>query len=410
MSGGDHADAATVAAATDATLVSRAQGGDRSAFELLFQRHAHPAWRVAIAVGGGAAVAEQAVVEGFTTVFRQLAGGGASIGTPFRHLAVRATIDAAEAAVRSGIAPPADDDANELVTTFKHLPGQWRAVLWLGVVEGGSATQIATLLGRPSPATAGMLERAHVGLQQRFLRGGGVVGDPLLTDMAASLRPMVTPMPAAVATAAAAWWSAWYESAKAERRHGLAAILPLGPWGERAVAGAAAAVLTAGIAAAVALGGKEATTRAPSFAAPAGSGELAGGQTTGSGSTDGGTGAVPPAPSSVGPNRGGSGGPTTTSTTTPTSTTSTVAASARTVSPPNGSGGGGGTNAPQQTAPGPGAEVNVDAAGTPIVISVGDQTGVQIGAIVLGTPPAPSGGVSVEVNTGLLPPITIKLP
>jgi hypothetical protein len=54
--------------------------------------------------------------------------------------------------------------------------------------------------------------------------------------------------------------------------------------------------------------------------------------------------------------------------------------------------------------------VNVDAAGTPIVISVGDQTGVQIGAIVLGTPPAPSGGVSVEVNTGLLPPITIKLP
>ena len=65
--------APTVDAGTsDAHLVIKAQDGDRDAFEELFRRHAHPAWRLALVVGGHREAAEAAVAEGFTATFRQL--------------------------------------------------------------------------------------------------------------------------------------------------------------------------------------------------------------------------------------------------------------------------------------------------------------------------------------------------
>jgi DNA-directed RNA polymerase specialized sigma24 family protein len=401
--------------AIDTTLVTRAQHGERAGFDELFRLHAHPAWRLAIAVGGSAEIAEQAVVEAFTNVFRRLQGGSATVGTPFRLLVARAAADAAAGASASGLAPVPADGPNALATMFQQMPRQWRAVLWLTDVEGGSSAQAGTLLGLSADDAAALTGRARAGLRQRVLRTGDPSTVELLGDIAGNLRPIVTPMPVGVATAAGAWWEAWYETTKDDRRHGLAGFLSLGPRAERVLAGAAAVVLAAGIASAIALGGDEATRRSPSSTA-AGSGELAGGTTVLSDSIDGGTGT-------------GMGTMTSSKTWARNSTGRGEAVSGATSSSPLGA-----TPAPvtprtpttpgittpptqppavaDSVPPGTGANIAVDAAGTPIAVGVGDQTGVQVGPIVIGTPPsAPAGGVSIEVGTGgLLPPITILLP
>jgi DNA-directed RNA polymerase specialized sigma24 family protein len=399
--------------AIDARLVTRAQHGERAAFDELFRLHAHPAWRLAIAVGGSAEIAEQAVVEAFTNVFRRLQGGSASIGTPFRHLVARAAADAAAGASASGFAPAPDGGPNALAVSFRQLPRQWRAVLWLTEVEGGSTAQAGSLLGLSTDDAAALAGRARAGLRQRLLRTGDRSSNTaLLADMAGSLRPIVTPMPVGVATAAGAWWAAWHETMRDERRHGLAGFLSLGPRAERALAGAAAVVLAAGIASAIALGGDEATRRSP-IGTAAGSGELADGTAVLSGTIDGGPGGTATSSKTWARNRTGRGetvsgatGSSTLASPAPIAPRTPTAAGPTT--PP--------TTQPPAIAdsvpPGTGANIAIDAGGTPIAVGVGDQTGVQVGSIEVGTAPsAPTGGASIEINTGgILPPITILLP
>ena len=423
MSGGDQVSAAARAVAIDASLVTRAQHGERAAFDELFRLHAHPAWRLAIAVGGGAEIAEQAVVEAFTNVFRKLHGGSANVGTPFRHLVARAAADASAAASASGLAPRADDPVNPLASAFRQLPRQWRAVLWLTDVEGGSTAQAGALLGLPAEDAAGLTGRARSGLRQRVVKDGDRNNYVLLADIAGNLRPIVKPMPIGLGAAAGAWWQAWFETTRDEQRHGLAGFLSLGPRAERVLAGAAAAVLTAGIASLIALSGDEATRRAP-IATAAGSGELAGGSADISRSTpnDAGTGTGSATSPTATANRSATGGgaprsgapslPLVGSTPNlPTPPTPNTPSKPATTTPP--------TTQPSpalpDSVPAPadtGANVGANVGGAPISVGVGDQTGVQIGPVVVGAPPiAPSSGVSIVVGTGgVLPPISIKLP
>jgi DNA-directed RNA polymerase specialized sigma24 family protein len=376
--------------ATDAALVAQAFDGDRASFDELLRRHAGPAWRLASAVGGSPEVAEAAVAAAFTNVFRQLGGGSALLTTPFRALVVRASIDAALAAKSAAPEAAAAPDANALITSYRALPGQWQAVLWLTIVEGGSTAQVGALLGLTTDAVARLASRSRAGLRQRFFRAGGKATDVVLDDLRHSLRVLVTTVPATLTVTANARFAEWHETTKTNNRRGVAAFMPFGPWAERVIAGTAAAVITAGIAAAIAIGGDQAT-RGTTVAAPAGSGQLASGQAdpTGSGPTDGGGDAVPSSPPTVGPK------------------SSPAADGPRGTNP--GPGPGGPPPTPNVPAGTPGVTVGANVGGTPIAVGVGDQTGVQVGPIVVGTPPAAPTTPGVVVTTGVLPPIVIPL-
>lgn len=403
--------------AADAVLLSRAARGNRSAFNELFRRHAHPAWRVGMAVGGSAEVAQHAVIEAFTSVFRHLESGTATLAKPFRELLVRETVAAAVADAGSGIARTASDeknDPNAVISAYRSLPQQWRTVLWLSAVEGGSAQQIGSLLGLPADAAARLASRARSGLRRRFIRAGASPDDPLLTDLGSALRPLVTPMPAEVNGSAAAWWLTWRGTSSA-RRHGLAGVAPFGPWAEKALAGATATVLTAGIASAIVLGGREATRRSPYLAERAGSGELAGGSTTA---------VAPPggAGSSVAPwaqdqHRATLLGAGEATAPDPAPAPAAAATVPRTGQQKPSSGAPakplpGGSPPPAATPPATGVSVGANPGGVPVGVAVGERPGARVGPVSVGNPPPPSSSpITVAILTGgALPPIVVTLP
>lgn len=393
--------------ADEAALVQRAQAGGRAALATLFERHAHPAWRAALAVGGDAERAEQAVVDAFTAVFRRLRGDVRAAGQPFRVLVVRAAMDAAagDAALEKPVGP------NPVATAFGSLPVRWRGALWLADVEGGSDAQVAQLLGLDPDTVASLLDRARRGLRHQLGLQGS---EPLPEPQRRELRALVVPMPAGLAASTMTWWLAWHE-ATVEPKRGVAMVLPLGRWAERALAGAAAAVLTAGIASALALGARDATARA-AVAAPGGNGEVAAGASGSSTSAP-----IAPVSDPAGTATAGAAGPAsgrraaaTTSTgglTTPAPASTAV----RAVSP-----GDAGTDTvpgtplpPAPSSPAaPGASVGANVAGLPVGVDVSATPGIRVGDTTIGTPPpATPGTASVEVDLGGgLPPITLRLP
>ncbi|MEY2465441.1 MAG: large repetitive protein [Acidimicrobiaceae bacterium] len=401
--------------ADDAHLVTMAQDGDRGAFEELFRRHAHPAWRLALAVGGNAAAAEAAVANGFTNAFRHLNARTTSVATPFRLLAVRATFEAASVEARR--TPTADAAApNAVAAAFRRLPERWRAALWLADVEGGAPAQIAPLLGLSPDAAASLVRKAEVGLRERLLSAAPTVATT--PDLRTSLRPLVTSLPAGLRSVTVERWAAWRAEREAARGHGLAFVLPRGPLTERVVGIAAATILALGVIGALTQSGSKQPSRAPLLAAPASE-------------------AAPAAPAAakaapVAPAR-----PTAAASyvsnaprrTAAASTGQSVAAevarsasgtpAAQAASPaaaqspgpgatPPPSGGDPAATAPPST--GPGVSGGTTVGGQPVSAGAGaGGGGVQAGPIVVGSPPPADQAPGITVDTGILPPVQIGL-
>ncbi|MGH9188169.1 MAG: RNA polymerase sigma factor, partial [Acidimicrobiales bacterium] len=155
--------------APDAHLVTHSLAGDHTAFEELFRRHAHPAWRLALAVTGTRPEAAEAVADGFARTFQRAHRDGAPPAS-FRAALARATRQAALA----GRKPPAGetpgaDDIDGLLAVFAGLPERWRSALWLTDVEGGTAAQTGMVLALSPEATSALADRARTGLRERFL-------------------------------------------------------------------------------------------------------------------------------------------------------------------------------------------------------------------------------------------------
>jgi len=408
---------------TEAQIVERAQHGDEAAFRELYRRHGHPAWRVALAVGASAAVAEHAVTKGFTGALRRLRKGTTSLVVPFRLQAVRASLEVAATAARHDDAP-VDPPVNEHVAAFGELPERWRAAIWLTAVEGGTPAQVAPILGLTEEATANLTARATAGFRERYLRDGPERVFDDIRDAAVPLRALVVAVPPTLEARVVEQWAAWQEELAKDEGHRLAAMLPFGPWAERAVAGAAAAVFAGGVACAIALSSRPARN-APELAAPVSSGQLASGagtaniggafgsEITGNPLVAGSSAHVlatntarsiagtvsgvaqPATPATSDPGTG------TTPTSPPPSGSSptTPSAPADPADPP-------------ATNPQAGVSASTDVAGTPIAVQVGGNgTGITVGDTTIGTPPPPpSGGTTVTIDTGLLPPITLTLP
>ena len=400
--------------ALDAQLVLRAQDGDRAAFTELFRRHAAPAWRLALAVGGSPDIAAPSVAKGFTLTLVRLQRRTTSLAVPFRHLVTRTSGEIAATASRRDDSP-ADPAPNDLAEAFLTLPERWRAALWLTLVEGGTAAQVAPIVGLSEEGTASLVDRAETGLRSRYARSTPL-GAFLLRDLDAAkphLRALALPVPLALEGDAVVQWETWQQTMAKDERHGLATVLPMRPWAERAISAAAAAVFAAGIAAAINLGARSPRHDAPMLASPAGRVEAE---------------SVVSSPAKVHTARGvplhhsskverhsvsghgATAGPSVAPTTSDTPRNDTDGTALAPSTPPS-------APAPiedQGTEPAPSASAGAVVADTPIAVVAGpDGVGVTVGDTTVGnaTPAPPGSGVSVVADPGNgLDPIGVKLP
>ena len=151
---------------SDGDLIQRAAGGDRSAFELLYQRYARPVFGLALRRLGDRGRAEDAVQETFASIWRS-AGSyrpDRGPGAPWLYAVARnAIVDRARARADvpadipdepAGGPGPADQAEQSWVSWRVHraleeLPEREREVVALAYWSGLSQSEVAEFLGIP---------------------------------------------------------------------------------------------------------------------------------------------------------------------------------------------------------------------------------------------------------------------
>ncbi|WP_431950120.1 sigma-70 family RNA polymerase sigma factor [Actinacidiphila sp. bgisy167] len=185
---------------SDADLVARVRGGDDSAYEQLYRRHAAAVRRYARGCCRDRHTAEDLTGEVFARTLQAIRGGSgpdaavraylltsvrrvaASWGGTARReqlvgdFAVFATASAGGSAGEGAQEPGADVRAMReaerslAVQAFRTLPERWQTVLWHTAVEEESPGTVAPLLGLSANATAVLAHRAREGLRQAYLQ------------------------------------------------------------------------------------------------------------------------------------------------------------------------------------------------------------------------------------------------
>ncbi|MDX3240204.1 sigma-70 family RNA polymerase sigma factor, partial [Streptomyces sp. ME03-5709C] len=181
----------------DAGLVARVRGGDDSAYEELYRRHATAVRRYARGCCRDPHTAEDLTGEVFARTLQAIRGGSgpdaavrAYLLTTVRRVAAswdatarreQLVADFAAFALKAAGAgaaevPGADVRAMHeaerslVVQAFRSLPERWQAVLWHTAVEEEPPSRIAPLLGLTANATAVLAHRAREGLRQAYLQ------------------------------------------------------------------------------------------------------------------------------------------------------------------------------------------------------------------------------------------------
>ncbi|MFV2120303.1 GvpL/GvpF family gas vesicle protein [Streptomyces sp. Act-28] len=187
---------------SDAELVQRMRGGDDSAYEELFRRHAGAVRRYARTCCRDRHTADDLTAEVFARTLQAVRRGAgpeqavrAYLLTTVRHVAAAWTRTArreqlvedfgafaagaawgSEAAGGDAVEPGADVRALQeaeqslAVRAFRSLPERWQAVLWHTAVEEESPREVAPLFGLTANATAVLASRAREGLRQAYLQ------------------------------------------------------------------------------------------------------------------------------------------------------------------------------------------------------------------------------------------------
>ena len=190
---------ATIDLRTDDELVEAATGGNRTAFEELYRRHAESAWGVAMSVTRNRTDAADAVSDAFTRMFQAVEQGRLR-DVPFRPYLLTSTRNAAiDILRRSSRVQPTDDvddadtgaartapgpselaiagaEAALVAQAFSDLPERWRSVLWLTEVEGLAPREVAEMLGLSANGAAQLAVRARAGLRERYLQAHVAAG------------------------------------------------------------------------------------------------------------------------------------------------------------------------------------------------------------------------------------------
>ncbi|MFD4632324.1 sigma-70 family RNA polymerase sigma factor [Streptomyces sp. NPDC058284] len=189
-------------AVADADLITRMRGGDDSAYEELYRRHAEAVRRYARTCCRDAHTADDLTAEVFARMLQAVRGGSgpehavrAYLLTTVRRVAAGWTKSAKReqlvddfavfAAQAARGAEVADDDTLDLgadvramheaeqsmaMQAFRSLPERWQAVLWHTEVEEESPSDVATLFGLDANGTRVLASRAREGLKQAYLQ------------------------------------------------------------------------------------------------------------------------------------------------------------------------------------------------------------------------------------------------
>ncbi|MEU9456909.1 sigma-70 family RNA polymerase sigma factor [Streptomyces sp. NPDC048277] len=189
-------------APADSQLIERMRGGDDSAYEELYRRHADAVRRYARSCCRDGHTADDLTAEVFARMLQAVRGGAgpeyavrAYLLTSVRRVAAQWTksarreqlvddfaVFAARAARGSEVS---DDDTLDLgadvhamheaeqsmaMQAFRSLPERWQAVLWHTEVEDESPSEVATLFGLDANGTRVLASRAREGLKQAYLQ------------------------------------------------------------------------------------------------------------------------------------------------------------------------------------------------------------------------------------------------
>ncbi|MFF8292834.1 sigma-70 family RNA polymerase sigma factor [Streptomyces sp. NPDC016309] len=187
---------------SDAELVRRTRGGDDSAYEELFRRHAEAVRRYARTCCRDAHTADDLTAEVFARTLQAVRGGAgprqavrAYLLTTVRRVAASWTstsrreqlvedfaVFAADAVRASAVSDAAtlelgadvramhEAEQSLAMRAFRSLPERWQAVLWHTTVEEESPSEVAPLFGLTANATAVLASRAREGLKQAYLQ------------------------------------------------------------------------------------------------------------------------------------------------------------------------------------------------------------------------------------------------
>ncbi|GAA1965236.1 hypothetical protein GCM10009798_26900 [Nocardioides panacihumi] len=175
-------------APTDSDLLLRARDGNADAYAELYRRHHGTVLAIALQTVGPR-YAEDLAAEAFTRTLRLIREGAGPTG-PVRPYLVAAVRNGRISDQRTNrrVSPVADirdvaDDHSRVPQpetpdrldsmlvrdAFRTLPPRWRAVLWLGLVEGRPATEVAELLGVSPDAATQLSSRAREALRVAYL-------------------------------------------------------------------------------------------------------------------------------------------------------------------------------------------------------------------------------------------------
>jgi RNA polymerase sigma factor (sigma-70 family) len=173
---------------SDSELIAASRSGDRTAYAVLYQRHAASAHGLARSLLRGQSEADDAVAEAFARVLAQLRRGGgpsdafrAYLLTTVRRVAYDrfrveqrqvASGDLTEFDPGEPFVDPAVAglERHIVARAYFSLPERWRAVLWHTAVEGARPAEIAELLGVTPNGAAALAYRAREGLRQAYLQ------------------------------------------------------------------------------------------------------------------------------------------------------------------------------------------------------------------------------------------------
>jgi RNA polymerase sigma-70 factor (ECF subfamily) len=164
----------------DPELVERARAGDLDAFSVLTERHQDFGFRVALAVTGNAADAEDATQEGFVRAFRAL--DRFRQGAPFRPWLLKIVLNEARGRRRSRVRSdalgrrigglPEDFDVDPMdhvlmqerseamAAALRQLQPDHRVVIYLRYFLDLSEDEMAVALDRPRGTVKSRLSRA----------------------------------------------------------------------------------------------------------------------------------------------------------------------------------------------------------------------------------------------------------
>lgn len=169
-----------------ASLLARARGGDRAAFEQLYRWFERPVFTLALRICGDRAEADEVLQDTMLKVLCQIDGYRGDRGSPFwgwlRQVAVNEALmrlrrdrrhalelvdDALEEhAEDHAPPPPAAADAALLQRALDQLPATTRSVLWLYHAEGYTHEEIATAMQRSTSFSKSQLARGTRRLRQ----------------------------------------------------------------------------------------------------------------------------------------------------------------------------------------------------------------------------------------------------